>query len=91
MATVWVDTDECMGAGTCAQIAPQVFQDRGDGVWAVKESAAFFDREVVFDGLEGEGHGPEGSQGRARIPESLLDLVLDAAEECPGECIHVDA
>lgn len=90
MATVWIDTDECMGAGTCAQIAPQTFVDRGDGVWAVKESAAFFESEVVFDGLAGEGHGPDGHEGRARVPESLLDLVIEAAEECPGECIHVD-
>ncbi len=90
MATVWIDTDECMGAGTCAQIAPQIFADRGDGVWAVKESASHFDREVVFDGFEGEGHGPDGYEGRARVPESLLDLVVEAAEECPGECIHVD-
>lgn len=90
MATVWIDTDECMGAGTCAQIAPQIFIDRGDGVWAVKESASYFDREVVFDGLTGEGHGPDGYEGRARVPESLLDLVVEAAEECPGECIHVD-
>jgi ferredoxin len=91
VATVWIDTDECMGAGTCAQIAPQIFTDRGDGVWAVKESATYFDREVVFDGLTGEGHGPDGYAGRARVPESLLDLVVEAAEECPGECIHVDA
>jgi ferredoxin len=57
----------------------------------VKESATYFDREVVFDGLTGEGHGPDGYDGRARVPESLLDLVIEAAEECPGECIHVDA
>jgi ferredoxin len=91
MATVWIDTDECVGAGTCAQVAPLVFEDRGDGVWAVKESSSYFDREVVFDGLEEEGHGPDGYDGKARIPDTLLELVVGAAEECPGECIHVEA
>ena len=90
MAKVWIDADACMGAGTCAQIAPEVFHERHDGVWAVKEDPSHFDRLVVFDGLSGEGHGPEGSQGKARVPEALLELVLEAAEECPGECIFVE-
>jgi len=90
MAKVWIDADACMGAGTCAQIAPEVFHERHDGIWAVKEDPSHFDRLVVFDGLSGEGHGPEGSQGKARVPEALLELVLEAAEECPGECIFVE-
>lgn len=90
MAVVWIDGDECMGAGTCAQIAPQVFVERKDGTWAVKEDRAFFDNHIVFDGIDAEGHGPEGVAGRARIPERLLDLVVEAAEECPAECIFVE-
>ena len=31
MTRVWIDADACMGAGTCAQIAPDVFQARHDG------------------------------------------------------------
>jgi ferredoxin len=91
MATVWIDADQCMGAGTCAQMAPAVFQERRDGTWAVKEDLPHFDRVVVFDGLEAEGHGPDGYQGQARIPEALLGLVLGVAEECPAECIFVEA
>ena len=91
MATVWIDGDACMGAGTCSQIAPQVFAQRGDGLWAVKEDAAHFGETVIFDGGSAPGHGPEGVSGRARVPDSLLDLVIDAAEECPGECIFVEA
>lgn len=90
MATVWIDGDACMGAGTCSQIAPEVFHPRQDGTWAVKEDAPHFDERIVFDGLAGPGHGPEGFEGKARIPESLLDLVIDAAQECPGECIFVE-
>jgi len=90
MATVWIDGDACMGAGTCSQIAPQVFHQRGDGMWAVKEEAAHFGETVVFDGGNAPGHGPEGVNGRARVPDSLLQAVIDAAEECPGECIFVE-
>jgi ferredoxin len=89
MATVWIDPDNCMGAGTCAQIAPDVFHPRVDGLWAVKESARFFHQTVIFDGDDGPGHGPDGVSGVARVPESLLDLVVEAAEECPAECISV--
>jgi ferredoxin len=80
-----------MGAGTCSQIAPEVFHQRNDGIWAVQELAAHFGTTVVFDGASNPGHGPDGYEGRARIPEILLEAVIEAAEECPGECIHVEA
>jgi ferredoxin len=28
--------------------------------------------------------------GMAAVPDMFLDQVLDAAEECPGECIFVE-
>lgn len=91
MAYVWIDPAECMGAGTCEDIAPDVFAARRDGTWAVKESAHHFGSETVFDGRNETGHGPEGVGGRARVPAEMLDLVIEAAEECPGECIFVEA
>lgn len=87
---VWIDPDMCMGAGTCEQLVPQVFTSRSDGVWVVKEDAAFFGTETVFDGNSGPGHGPEGAGGIARVPEHLTELVVEAAEDCPGECIYVE-
>lgn len=27
----------------------------------------------------------------AEVPDACLDEVLDAAEQCPGECIFIDA
>lgn len=90
MARVWIDVDACMGAGTCAQIVPEVFHARGDGTFAVKEDAASFGTTIVFDGLSGEGHGPDGFHGQARIPDHLVDLVVEAAEECPAECIYLE-
>ncbi len=90
MATVWIDPAACMGAGTCSQIAPEVFSARGDGTWVVKEEAVFFGATTVFDGNDAPGHGPEGHHGQARVPHQLIDDVIDAAEECPGECIFVE-
>ena len=90
MTRVWIDADACMGAGTCSQIAPDVFQARDDGTWAVMEAAAHFGAMVIFDGLTGDGHGPDGFQGQARVPDHLVDLVIEAAEECPAECIFVE-
>lgn len=90
MSHVWIDPFSCMGAGTCEQAVPEVFADRGDGLWAVKEDASFFGTTTVFDGSAGSGHGPDGAAGKARVPLELLDLVTEAAEECPGECIFIE-
>ena len=90
MAMVWIDGDACMGAGTCSQVAPDVFHARGDGTWAVKEEAAHFGETVIFDGSSAPGHGPDGYGGKARIPDGMLEVVIEAAEECPGECILVE-
>jgi ferredoxin len=87
---VWIDPDECMGAGTCEQIAPEVFTADGSGTWCVRQDAAHFGTATVFDGRPGEGHGPLGSAGPARVPTHLVAMVVDAAEQCPGECIYVE-
>jgi ferredoxin len=29
-------------------------------------------------------------KGLARIPDGQLDIVIEAAEECPGSCIFID-
>jgi ferredoxin len=87
---VWIDADQCMGAGTCATIAPEVFVPRSDGIWAVRELAEDFGETTVFDGGAGPGHGPEGAAGMARVPDRLFDVVIEAAQECPGECIYLE-
>ncbi len=87
---VWIDQDLCTGDGICEEIAPDVFEARPDGLWVVKEAATHFGTQIVFDDLEGEGHGPEGSRGVARVPDSQIEDVIEAAEECPGECIMIE-
>lgn len=86
MTNIWIDTDECMGAGTCEQIAPHLFAARSDGTWAVKEDARFYEQTTVFDGT----NAPDGHAGTARVPHDLVDLAIEAAEECPAECIFVE-
>ena len=84
---VWIDQDLCTGDGICEEIAPDVFVGRDDGLWVVQESKRFFgDEDVVFDG---EGY-PEGATGVARVPNELVDDVIESAEECPGECIMIE-
>ncbi|MDX1690415.1 MAG: ferredoxin [Acidimicrobiia bacterium] len=82
---VWIDTDLCMGAGTCEMIEPLVFRARPDGLWAVAEPAETFGVERVFDGRS----APDGPEGVARVVPGHEDRVVDAAEACPGECVHV--
>ncbi len=87
---VWIDQDLCTGDGICEEIAPDVFVGRDDGLWVVKEEASHFEKSIVFDALEGDGHGPEGARGVARVPDAQIDVVIEAAEECPGECIMIE-
>jgi ferredoxin len=87
---VWIDQDLCTGDGICEEIAPDVFMGRDDGLWVVKEEAKHFGTSIVFDAGKGDGHGPEGSRGVARVPDALIEDVIEAAEECPGECIMIE-
>ena len=32
----------------------------------------------------------EGSAGLANIPEDKIDDVIEAADDCPGECIFIE-
>jgi len=33
---------------------------------------------------------PGGSAGMALVPENLEESVVEASEECPGECIFIE-
>jgi ferredoxin len=71
---VWVDQDLCTGDGLCVQYAPEVFEFDVDGLAYVK-------------GPDGELRLAAGS--RVDVPAHLRLEVIDAAKECPGDCIHV--
>ena len=71
---VWVDQDLCTGDGLCVQYAPEVFEFDIDGLAYVKDAANSL--QLV-------------AGSRVDVPAHLRLEVLDAARECPGECIHV--
>jgi ferredoxin len=72
---VWVDQDLCTGDGLCVQYAPEVFEFDVDGLAYVKDGGG----ELLL---------APGS--RVDVPTRLRLEVIDAARECPGECIHVE-
>ncbi len=74
---VWIDQDLCTGDGLCTEIAPPMFEMGSDGVAYVNEDGVMLD-------------SPGGSEQLANIPESLRSDVVDAALECPGECIFIE-
>ena len=79
---VWIDQDLCTGDGLCEEISPAVFALLDDGLAYVKEG------DKVFATAKGNA---QGADGMANIPVKELDGVLDSAEDCPGECIFIEA
>ena len=73
---VWVDQDLCTGDGLCVQYAPEVFEFDVDGLAYVKDATASCS---------------QAPGSRVDVPAHLRLDVIDAAKECPGECIHVHA
>ncbi len=74
---VWIDQDLCTGDGLCEEICPSVFTLLDDGLAYVKEGDAV-------------RNSPGGAQGLAVVPSDLEDAVIEASEECPGECIFIE-
>lgn len=83
---VWIDQDLCTGDGLCAEICPDVFVMLNDGLAYVKETKENFGEVKIFSD---QYHNPQGSEGTARVPKGQEALVVEASEECPGECIFV--
>lgn len=74
---VWIDQDLCTGDGLCEEICPDVFTLLDDGLAYVKENG-----KVLSE--------PGGADSLAQVPEGLEESVIEAAEECPGECIFIE-
>ena len=71
---VWIEQKLCTGDGLCTQYAPAVFEFGNDALAYVKGA----DQKLLTD---------EGAQ--AEVPDDVRDDVIDAADGCPGNCIHV--
>ena len=88
---VWIDQDLCSGRRDLRRdlrrrVHRPVTTASGSSRRRPSTSAA----TIVFDAKDGAGHGPDGGRGVARIPDVLLDSAVEAAEECPGECIMIE-
>jgi ferredoxin len=71
---VWIDQNLCTGDGLCVTYAKEVFEFDVDGLAYVKDAAGTL--------LSSAG-------ARTDVPAHLRLDVIDAALECPGDCIHV--
>lgn len=79
---VWIDQDLCTGDGLCVEIVPDIFFMHDDGLAYVKE----------VDDSTGLAAGEPKLKmaATAAVPSALEDATVEAAEECPGECIFIE-
>ena len=70
-----VDQDLCTGDGLCVQVAPEVFEFDVDGLAYVKDA---------------EGNLLTEPGARVPVPKRCYDRVVEAAHDCPGDCIFVE-
>ena len=76
---VWIDQDLCTGDGLCEEIAPQIFFGHSDGLFYVKEAGSETPSEPTHTMTES-----------VSVPSELVEATIEAAEECPGECIFIE-
>ena len=76
---VWIDQDLGTGDGICEEIAPAIFFGAEDGLYYVREA-----------GTEAPTEPTHSFHEPVDVPDDLVEATIDAAEECPGECIFLD-
>lgn len=74
---VWIDQDLCTGDGLCLDHCPDVFIQLEDGIAYVAEAGV-------------PGNDPGGAGSLAWVTPRNWQGVVDAAEDCPGECIFIE-
>ena len=76
----WIDQDLCTGDGLCEEICPSIFYGHDDGLFYVKEAGSDRPKQPTHEMAQA-----------VQVPDDLVEAVIEAAEECPGECIFVEA
>lgn len=71
---VSIDQDRCTGDGLCVQYAREIFELDVDGLAYVKDAS---------------GALQPAPGARVDVPAQLRLDVLEAAGDCPGQCIYV--
>lgn len=74
---VWIDQDLCTGAGICEDLAPGIIAMGEDGLAYVVQ-----DGQVLTQ--------PGGQASMAVVPAGQEEAVIEAAEQCPAECIYLE-
>jgi ferredoxin len=87
---VWIDPDLCTGDALCSEIAPSVFYMSDDGLAYVQMTPKNFPGLSEPYQAEAALGNPESARGMVPFPDKLLDEVVEAADECPGECIYIE-
>jgi ferredoxin len=82
---VWIDQSLCTGDGLCTEICPPLFDMHDDGLAYVKEA----DWPNLYVGSDNGEPTYQGGTGLALVPDHMAQDAIDAAEECPGECIFL--
>jgi ferredoxin len=75
---VWIDQDLCTGDGLCTDHCPDVFVLLEDGISYVRRG------DFV-------GNDPGGEESSVQVLPRNEAAVVEAALDCPGECIFVEA
>src|ERR1700737_1047080 len=75
---VWIDQDLCTGDGLCVDHCPEVFVLLEDGI------------SYVHDG-DWIGNDPGQSASMVTVSRRLEQAVINAAQDCPGEGIFIEA
>ena len=74
---VWIDQDLCTGDGLCTDHCPEIFVLLEDGISYVRYG------DFV-------GNDPGGAESSVHVPMELERAVVNAALDCPGECIFIE-
>jgi ferredoxin len=74
---VWIDQDLCTGDGLCVDHCPEIFVLLEDGI-----------SYVHYDGWIGNDPGQD--ECAVTVPATHERSVINAAEDCPGECIFIE-
>lgn len=74
---VWIDQDLCTGDGLCVDHCPELFVLLEDGISYVHTG------DLV-------GNDPGGSASAVEVPQRFEEAAIEAALNCPGECIFIE-
>ena len=74
---VWIDQDLCTGDGLCTDHCPEVFVLLEDGISYVRHG-------------DQVGNDPGGAASVVAVLLRHERAVINAALDCPGECIFVE-